>query len=122
MGPCPRCRIIAVLNLRTCFACLPMPAPACSCTLQICFVGDEQFRQLSKVDDDAPQLLAQAISKDHSREWQGNKARKQEEAAAGAAKAAAPAAAPTQTPPAAAAAAPPAAAAALAASPEAGKK
>ena len=75
-------------------------------------MGDEEFRQLSKVDDTAPQLLAQAISKDHSRDWHGNRARKEEEAAAGAARTevgAAPAAAPTQAVPAAAAAAAPAA-------------
>ncbi|EFN57800.1 hypothetical protein CHLNCDRAFT_20875 [Chlorella variabilis] len=57
---------------------------------EVCFVGDEAFRELSRVDDNAPQLLTQAIAKDTSREWRAGKL-KREQAAAAAAPAAAPA-------------------------------
>ncbi len=45
---------------------------------QICFVGDEAFRQLSRVDEDAPTALSQAMARDGSREWLGNRKQKQE--------------------------------------------
>lgn len=71
---------------------------------QICFVGDEAFRELSREDDEAPTLLQRAMSKDMSKEWR--------EAAAQAGKAPA---SPTAALKAPAAAAVPAAAAAVAA-------
>jgi hypothetical protein len=43
---------------------------------EICFVGDEGFRELSRVDPNAKQLLENAISKDKSKEWRA-KHRKQ---------------------------------------------
>ncbi|XP_041348876.1 glyoxalase domain-containing protein 4-like isoform X2 [Gigantopelta aegis] len=36
---------------------------------EICFVGDEAFRELSKVDPKAEQLLSEAVDKDQSDEW-----------------------------------------------------
>ncbi|KAL4419410.1 hypothetical protein ABPG77_003384 [Micractinium sp. CCAP 211/92] len=45
---------------------------------EICFVGDEAFRQLSRVDEDAPTALSQAMARDGSREWLGNRKQKQE--------------------------------------------
>mmetsp|Transcript_23119 Transcript_23119/g.59063 ORF Transcript_23119/g.59063 Transcript_23119/m.59063 type:complete len:335 (-) Transcript_23119:9-1013(-) len=36
---------------------------------EICFVGDEGFRQLSQVDPAAPQLLSDAVAGDKSAEW-----------------------------------------------------
>lgn len=36
---------------------------------EICFVGDEAFRQLSKVDESADKLLDEAIANDKSVEW-----------------------------------------------------
>nr|CAG4637174.1 EOG090X09EK [Ceriodaphnia reticulata] len=36
---------------------------------EICFVGDEGFRELSRVDPDADHLLSEAIAADHSNEW-----------------------------------------------------
>jgi hypothetical protein len=61
-------------------------------SLQVCFVGDEAFRELSQPDDNAHTLLTQAMAKDHSREWHGNRAKAV--AAAAAKTAASPAAAP----------------------------
>lgn len=49
---------------------------------EICFVGDEAFRQLSQPDDDAPTALSQAMARDGSREWLGNRKQKQEAATA----------------------------------------
>lgn len=97
---------------------------------EICFVGDEAFRQLSQVDDNAPTALSQAMARDGSREWLGNRRQKQEAAAAAAVKgagasAAAAHAAPAKGSPTAAAAAKPAsppAAAAPAAAPAAARK
>lgn len=105
----------------------PRPPPP---PLQICFVGDEAFRQLSQVDDNAPTALSQAMARDGSREWLGNRRQKQEAAAAAAVKgagasAAAAHAAPAKGSPTAAAAAKPAsppAAAAPAAAPAAARK
>ncbi|KAL4425502.1 hypothetical protein ABPG75_009518 [Micractinium tetrahymenae] len=48
---------------------------------EICFVGDEGFRQLSQVDDNAPTALNQAMARDGSREWLGNRKQQQEAAA-----------------------------------------
>lgn len=36
---------------------------------EICFVGDEAFRQLSKIDPNAELLLKEAIENDDSVEW-----------------------------------------------------
>ncbi len=36
---------------------------------EICFVGDEGFRELSRVDPEADRLLSEAIAADHSDEW-----------------------------------------------------
>jgi hypothetical protein len=36
---------------------------------EICFVGDEAFRELSKVDPKAEQLLNEALAADKSNEW-----------------------------------------------------
>ena len=36
---------------------------------EVCLVGDEAFRKLSKEDEEAPQLLGEAIAKDSSKEW-----------------------------------------------------
>jgi len=36
---------------------------------EICFVGDEGFRELSKVDANGDALLNEAISSDKSDEW-----------------------------------------------------
>ena len=36
---------------------------------EICFVGDEAFRELSRVDPEADRLLNEAISQDKSDEW-----------------------------------------------------
>lgn len=41
----------------------------CFRAAQICFVGDAGFRELSKVDPDAPRLLAEQIEADRSAEW-----------------------------------------------------
>lgn len=117
----------------------PCCSPCCSPPSQICFVGDEAFRQLSVPDDNAPTLLQRSISLDGSREWLENKQQRQEGAAshkataavgaawaksaagspqaAGAAAAAPAAAAPVAAPKPAAPAAAPAAAAAVAAKP-----
>ena len=38
--------------------------------MQICFVGEAGFRDLSRVDDQAPRLLAEAIEADRSGEWE----------------------------------------------------
>jgi len=46
---------------------------------EVCFVGDEAFRKLSKEDENAPQLLGEAIAKDSSKEWFQKKAGKAEE-------------------------------------------
>ncbi len=54
----------------------------------MCIVGDEAFRELSRADDDAPKLLAQAIAKDSSREWRAGKLKRQEAAGAADGKAA----------------------------------
>jgi hypothetical protein len=69
---------------------------------EICFVGDEAFRQLSVPDDNAPTSLQRSISIDGSREWLEGKQQRQQgvaspkAAAAGSPPAApAPAAAPT---------------------------
>ena len=72
---------------------------------EVCFVGDEAFRQLSQPDENAPTLLTRSISRDGSREW----AAKQAAGPGSPTAAAAPAAAPK------AGAAPPAAKAAPAA-------
>ncbi len=40
-----------------------------TCASQICFVGDEGFRDLSRVDPQASQLLADAIASDQSQKW-----------------------------------------------------
>ena len=36
---------------------------------EICFVGDEGFRDLSRVDPNGKKLLDEAMSKDKSDEW-----------------------------------------------------
>ena len=36
---------------------------------EICFVGDEAFRELSQVDPKGQQLLDEAIESDKSNEW-----------------------------------------------------
>lgn len=36
---------------------------------EVCLVGDEAFRRLSRQDESAPQLLGEAIAKDSSKEW-----------------------------------------------------
>lgn len=59
---------------------------------EICFVGDEEFRELSRVDEDAPQKLTQAMARDTSREW-GRKRKGTEEATGAASPGAAPPAA-----------------------------
>lgn len=41
---------------------------------EVCFVGEEAFRKLSKEDENAPQLLGEGIAKDSSREWFKKKA------------------------------------------------
>jgi catechol 2,3-dioxygenase-like lactoylglutathione lyase family enzyme len=43
---------------------------------EVCLVGDEAFRKLSKEDEEAPQLLGEAIAKDSSKEWFEKKAEK----------------------------------------------
>lgn len=40
---------------------------------EICFVGDEGFRQLSAVDPKGDELLNEAMEKDKSDEWFANK-------------------------------------------------
>jgi catechol 2,3-dioxygenase-like lactoylglutathione lyase family enzyme len=45
---------------------------------EVCFVGDEAFRKLSKEDENAPQLLGEAIAKDSSIEWFEKKKKKEE--------------------------------------------
>ncbi|GAB4816839.1 hypothetical protein N2152v2_003885 [Parachlorella kessleri] len=77
---------------------------------EVCFVGDEAFRELSQVDESAPQLLGKAIAQDNSKVWfeERSKRRKTDEAAPPAVPAAAAAGATTTpalpvTPPAAAA-------------------
>lgn len=50
---------------------------------EVCFVGDEAFRELSRVDELAQQKLAESIAKDESSEWfVKQEARKQAAAAA----------------------------------------
>lgn len=56
---------------------------------EVCLVGDEAFRELSKVDEAAPQLLGEAIAKDSSREWFFAREAKKATAAAAGAKSAA---------------------------------
>lgn len=41
---------------------------------EVCFVGDEAFRELSQVDEEAPQLLGESIAKDNSKDWFAKKA------------------------------------------------
>ncbi len=84
---------------------------------EICFVGDEAFRQLSRPDEDAPTLLTRSISRDGSREWAAKQAAGPGSPTAAAAPAAAPRAGSGASPPAAQAA--PTAAAAQASSPAA---
>ncbi|KAK4029144.1 glyoxalase domain-containing protein 4 [Daphnia magna] len=36
---------------------------------EICFVGDEGFRELSRMDPEADHVLSQALASDHSDEW-----------------------------------------------------
>ena len=81
-----------------CHYCTPAATP------QVCFVGDEGFRQLSRPDDNAWQQLSRAMSLDASRKRkpEGSPAASPT-AAAAAAKIAAPAAAPAAAPTAAAA-------------------
>ncbi|MFH4974266.1 hypothetical protein AB6A40_000975 [Gnathostoma spinigerum] len=43
---------------------------------EICFVGDEGFRELSAVDPKSDQLLRNAIDEDHSSEWDGIRRKK----------------------------------------------
>ncbi|XP_067651347.1 glyoxalase domain-containing protein 4-like [Haliotis asinina] len=43
---------------------------------EICFVGDEAFRELSHVDPQADDLLTEAVSKDKSDEWFARKGKK----------------------------------------------
>jgi catechol 2,3-dioxygenase-like lactoylglutathione lyase family enzyme len=45
---------------------------------EVCLVGDEAFRKLSKEDEAAPQLLGEAIAKDSSKEWFEKKAAEKE--------------------------------------------
>jgi len=45
---------------------------------EICFVGDEGFRDLSQVDPKADELLNEAMSKDKSDLWHEKKAKKQQ--------------------------------------------
>lgn len=47
---------------------------------EICFVGDEAFRELSQVDPKADDLLSQAIEKDKSDEWFSKKGMSKEAA------------------------------------------
>lgn len=47
---------------------------------EICFVGDEGFRELSRVDPEADRLLSEAIAADHSDEWFSKKGLKKTEA------------------------------------------
>lgn len=42
---------------------------------EICFVGDEGFRDLSKVDPEGDKLLKEAIAADKSDEWFAKKGR-----------------------------------------------
>lgn len=52
------------------------PAP------KICFVGDEGFRDLSRIDPEAPRLLAEAVAKDKSGAWFERRAQQEKEWAA----------------------------------------
>ena len=36
---------------------------------EVCFVGDEAFRDLSQVDPESERLIDEAIEKDKSNEW-----------------------------------------------------
>ena len=47
---------------------------------EICFVGDEGFRELSLVDPDAAKLLDKAISEDGSAAWYNKKGKQKNEA------------------------------------------
>ena len=47
---------------------------------EICFVGDEGFRELSRVDPDAAKLLDKAISEDGSAAWYNKKGKQKNEA------------------------------------------
>nr|CAH0110933.1 unnamed protein product [Daphnia galeata] len=40
---------------------------------EICFVGDEGFRELSRMDPEADRLLSDALAADHSDEWYSKK-------------------------------------------------
>jgi len=42
---------------------------------EICFVGDEAFRELSQVDPEADKLLDAALAGDKSNEWFAKKGR-----------------------------------------------
>ncbi|XP_057366242.1 glyoxalase domain-containing protein 4-like [Daphnia carinata] len=47
---------------------------------EICFVGDEGFRELSRMDPEADRLLSQALAADQSDEWFSKKGRSKAEA------------------------------------------
>ena len=47
---------------------------------EICFVGDEGFKDLSQVDPKGDQLLADAMEADKSNEWYERKKLQKEEA------------------------------------------
>ena len=47
---------------------------------EICFVGDEAFRELSRVDPKAGELLDQALDNDKSNEWFEKKGKTKENA------------------------------------------
>ena len=49
---------------------------------EICFVGDEAFRELSKVDPKAGELLDRALAEDKSNEWFTKKGKAKDSAAA----------------------------------------
>lgn len=46
---------------------------------EICFVGDEGFRQLSRVDPDANNLIEKCIADDKSEEWYEKRSKKKDE-------------------------------------------
>lgn len=41
---------------------------------EICFVGEEGFRELSAMDPEAPRLLEEALAADRSAEWLARRA------------------------------------------------
>ena len=47
---------------------------------EICFVGEEGFGELSRVDPEADRLLSKAMEEDKSKEWFAKKGLKKEEA------------------------------------------